>query len=289
MNRRDIDDVYKNARIPKRSKYQLVSLALPESLLTKATQGLNGKATKRSDYFQEIFNKHLPKNTGNVSDSKRFQSVKDFRHDVGKWWQEFEPYMQEQLDFIYPDLKIVSVRMLKSEAGGLQQSWHTDFTKWNFPRFVGIISFDHGTKIMVKNEGNRNDEVVMIPKGYMMIFRGDLFHAGAAYEEENRRLYFKAIYCGCELEEDEKDSVGYNYVCEEVDGGCGARFNYLRQLENHKYHCVKWKNVVASKIGIRNILLNDLGETVAALNELKFTLTFSLRFLAISEYRFCCS
>ena len=72
-------------------------------LLTKATQGLNGKATKRSDYFQEIFNKHLPKNTGNVSDSKRFQSVKDFRHDVGKWWQEFEPYMQEQLDFVYPD------------------------------------------------------------------------------------------------------------------------------------------------------------------------------------------
>ena len=127
MNRKNIDDVYKNARIPKRSKYQLVHLALPESLLNKATQGLNGKATGRTDYFEEIFNKHLPLNTGNVSDSKRFQSEKDFRHDVGKWWSEFEPYMQEQLDFIYPDLRIVSVRLLKSERGGLAQTWHTDY------------------------------------------------------------------------------------------------------------------------------------------------------------------
>ena len=61
-------------------------------------------------------------------------------------------YMQEQLDFIYPDLKIVSVRLLKSEGGGKGQSWYTDFTRWDFPRFAGIISFDNSTKLMIKYE-----------------------------------------------------------------------------------------------------------------------------------------
>ena len=60
--------------------------------------------------------------------------------------------MQEQLDFIYPDLKIVSVRLLKSEGGGKGQSWYTDFTRWDFPRFAGIISFDNSTKLMIKYE-----------------------------------------------------------------------------------------------------------------------------------------
>ena len=143
--------------------------------------------------------------------------------------------MQEQLDFIYPDLKIVSVRLLKSEGGGLGQSWHTDFTRWDYPRFAGIISFNDSTKLMIKYDGFRKEDIMTIGKGFMMTFRGDLFHAGAGCEEENRRLYFKAIPIGCKLEE--INYVAYNYVCEEVEGGCGARFNYLRQLENHKCYC----------------------------------------------------
>ena len=38
--------------------------------------------------------------------------------------------------------------------------------------------------IIVKNKKE------MIPKGYMFLMRGDLFHAGSEYKKDNLRLHF---------------------------------------------------------------------------------------------------
>ena len=57
---------------------------------------------------------------------------------------------------------------------------------------------------MIKNQGNQGDTELMILKGEMVVFHGDLFHSGAAYVNENRRIYFKAIPRGCKLYKREK-------------------------------------------------------------------------------------
>ena len=113
------------------------------------------------------------------------------------------------MDIAYPDLQLELVTVFKSLPGGGQQSWHADFSVFNFPRFAGLISLDDSTKLIIKNDGNEGDRVLRILEGEMVIFRGALVHAGAAYEKENRRIYFKAIPIGCELFESEKFSVAY--------------------------------------------------------------------------------
>ena len=74
------------------------------------------------------------------------------------------------------------VTVLKNLPGGVQQAWHSDFSIFNFPRFAGLIS----TKFIIKNDGNEADRTLRILEGEMVIFRGDLLHAGAPYERENQ-------------------------------------------------------------------------------------------------------
>ena len=52
---------------------------------------------------------------------------------------------------------------------------------------VAIVAVEDGTAIIVKNKK------VMIPKGFMFLMRGDVFHAGAEYKKDNLRLYFNHI------------------------------------------------------------------------------------------------
>ena len=68
--------------VNKNNKY-LLKVKIPSILMLLYTckyvfhnAGLSVKATRRNDYFEEFFNKHLPLNTGNVSDKKRFESKK---------------------------------------------------------------------------------------------------------------------------------------------------------------------------------------------------------------------
>ena len=148
--------------------------------------------------------------------------------------------MQEQLNIVYPDLQLELVTVLKRLPGGVQQSWHADFSVFNFQRFAGLISFDDSTKLIIKNDGNEGDRILRILEGEMVIFRGDLVHAGAAYEQENRRIYFKAIPNRCELFESEKNAVAYGRVCEVADGGCGKKYKFQSQLYSHQERCEKW-------------------------------------------------
>ena len=106
--------------------------------------------------------------------------------------------LQEELDPIYPDLEMCYVSALKSDAGGQQQNFHSDFAVFDYVRFAGVISYDKDTTLEIQEIGNYRRTIQLLA-GHAIIFRGDLFHAGSAYEKENRRMYFKAIPKGCAL------------------------------------------------------------------------------------------
>ena len=149
--------------------------------------------------------------------------------------------LQKELDAIYPDLEVCFVSALKSEAGGQQQSFHSDFAVFDHVRFAGLISYDNDTQLEIQEAGNHRRTIQLLA-GHAIIFRGDLFHAGAAYEIENRRIYFKAIPKGCALKEIEKNGVGLGHMCNEDEGGCGIGYNFVRQLYTHHTSCKAWKS-----------------------------------------------
>ena len=241
-----IDKTYKNARIPP-SKWQKVDLQLTPTQIKKAQQGLYGKPTEGKEYWETIFKEFKKKNTINVQDKLRMQTRTDIREHDCSWWEPIELKLQQQLEFIYPDLEIVLVKILWSKENCSRQTWHMDYTEFDFARFAGVISLFDDTKFLIKNGRNQADTELRLLKGEMIVFRGDLFHAGAAYEKENRRIYFKAIPRGTSLYKREFNNIGTGLYCEEVDGGCGFKCSTKTELCNHKSKCEKWQKVMANK------------------------------------------
>ena len=89
----------------------------------------------------------------------------------------------------------VVVKLLTSVAGDPQQALHRDFDKEDRPvsslsefHYSAIISLELNTRLIV---GSLR-ESIDIPLHSMLLFRGDMLHAGAAYTEENRRLFISA-------------------------------------------------------------------------------------------------
>ena len=50
------------------------------------------------------------------------------------------------------------------------------------------------TKLMTKNPGNQAETEIRVLKGEMVVFRGDLFHSGAAYEKKNGSFTLKRFH-----------------------------------------------------------------------------------------------
>ena len=69
-----------------------------------------------------------------------------------------------------------------------------------------------------------------------------MFHAVSAYQEENLRIYFKALPKGCKLKEDELNGVALGYVCDDRKGGCGEAFSCAKDMYNHCQNCAKWQS-----------------------------------------------
>ena len=76
---------------------------------------------------------------------------------------------------------------------------HTDFHVMSFPKFAAILSIDNSTKLDIRNADNEWI-TVDIPRGEMLDFRGDVLHHGSKYSSTNKRLYFKLLPNGAELE-----------------------------------------------------------------------------------------
>lgn len=92
--------------------------------------------------------------------------------------------------------------VLESLPGCQQQAWHTDFDT-TFLNLVDvkdlplgiIVALEDNTKFMVQQRWTPTTTVaskgttVLLQKGQVLLFLGDLIHAGAAYSKRNIRLH----------------------------------------------------------------------------------------------------
>ena len=151
-----IDQIYKNVRLPS-SKWQKVDLQLTPTVITKAQKGLYGKPTTKDGYWETIFREFKNRNTINQQDPLRHQTKADLRSTECSWWDPIEKKVSEQLDLIYPDLELHSVKILWSQKIlRNRKTWHSDFHEFDFVRLAGVISMFDDTKLMIKNPGNQS-------------------------------------------------------------------------------------------------------------------------------------
>ena len=229
-------DLFKEANIPS-SGWQLVCLQMKHNYIEGGVKYMwevnaHVEGVKEGEWIA-------------VMDPKRLQFIGFFDRQLlkSRWAKHMRMKLEEQLNFILPGLVVCSWVLQSSKDGDAKQEAYQDFSLWDFPRFAGILSLEDGTKVCMGKEDHQ--EVLELRAGEVVIFRGDVFHSGAAYEKSNRRVYFKAIPRGCELYEEEKKDVGYGCICLKKDGGCGEKFPTPEVLYNHNRVCVAKKGAEA--------------------------------------------
>ena len=97
----------------------------------------------------------------------------------------FKAIDQSVVNVIRPYLPSFKPRhhsILWSLPGGGDQYEHSDFHKTTFPRFAAILSLDDSTKLDIRNAENEWITVT-IPRGEMLVFRGDFIKYNAAISE----------------------------------------------------------------------------------------------------------
>lgn len=202
-------------------------------------------------HFEPIFSKHTPSGDGSrtltpESDDKRWQTRRTIPqfYNKRKWYRTLMVNLTKVLDTILPEMEVSDCRILLSLADCKLQSFHMDIPYPTFPCFAGIISVDDSTNVVLKDMNHRVHDpgkVIDIQRGDVVIFRGDLMHAGGAYESENRRIYFKALPKGSKLcKKTQRGQVHVLQCTSHKPGlgkGCNRVFANATQLKNHKYTC----------------------------------------------------
>ena len=138
----------------------------------------------RAKYSKSIFN-----NAGK-NDKKRKQINVDLPEEHRALFSKLQSALSAQFIQTVPPI------VIKSSAGCKQQYWHTDYPRKiisTFPResvpcSVLVALSENGADLCVANE-DKGEHTVHIHKGDAIVFRGDLVHAGAAYQDENLRLH----------------------------------------------------------------------------------------------------
>lgn len=84
--------------------------------------------------------------------------------------------------------KVGTIAILHSKSGCRRQQWHTDYDpdlcKMAKVKPMGVIfAFENSTYFNTRNRK------IVLKKGQVLIFDGDMVHAGSAYEKENTRMH----------------------------------------------------------------------------------------------------
>ncbi|KAG2785455.1 hypothetical protein PC129_g12520 [Phytophthora cactorum] len=147
------------------------------------------------------------------------------------------------------EVKASSWNAFKSLLGGARQDPHKDFpaletskalSKKNCIQASVIVALMPGTRFIVfpRRLGSLVDmddtKVLVLDKGQILVFRGDLVHAGADFDEENIRLHCYVLVKGIEQKEDTTEAAAFaSYLCENCLLMCDSR----RHLSNHIRTC----------------------------------------------------
>ena len=105
--------------------------------------------------------------------------------------------------FVGEERAISSISILRSDEGCQQQPFHRDYDPNQCKQLsdeqiplAALIALERGTSLLCKVAGR--EKRLSIPKGSALVFRGDLIHAGSAYDDENHRLHVyidSNVYC----------------------------------------------------------------------------------------------
>ena len=209
----------------------------------KAVQELNVST------FTQVFEKIQPSQDGNAFepslDEKRFQTTETLSElfPKRKFYKQLIGHLQSHFDVISENLEITDCRVLKSLPGGGVQQMHQDIVDPQFVCFAGIVAVQEGTKIWLKDFGSKDAmREIEIPVGYVLLWRGDLLHAGSAYEEkENRRIYFKVLPKGKSFDPEQIGQIEVKICWAKWKGeyrGCRKTIQ-AREMKNHRSFCEK--------------------------------------------------
>ena len=132
---------------------------------------------------------------GDNMDSKRKQYIFDRNSKQNGYLRKLIDKVREELRSLYTNGWTISkVVLLKSEKGGKKQMLHRDFTEWLdeyetdlFP-CSAMVALQDNTSLLIRKTSR--DKKILLPKGHLFIFKGDLIHRGDSYKKTNYRLHF---------------------------------------------------------------------------------------------------
>ena len=108
--------------------------------------------------------------------------------------KKYIPHILTALKETFPGCKKVMVKIISSAENDPPQLTHTDFDPRHIHKRVSslehfhysaLIALERNTHLLIGKERKRLD----IPVGSMLIFRGDMPHAGGEYTTANERLF----------------------------------------------------------------------------------------------------
>ena len=133
--------------------------------------------------------------TPNGEDDKRKQyTLLSAEREKGKIGTVISKVRSELKSLYTKDWFITKVTILKSEKGCETQILHSDWPrwkeKWNTGLFPcsGLVALQEKSSIII--EKGKSERTVLLPKGHLLVFKGNLFHREAAYDEVNYRIHF---------------------------------------------------------------------------------------------------
>ena len=167
---------------------------------TIATQMSKLKERKLGFIVIEKIIKNLDPNTIQLIGSVEPIDFTDSKATVLRTMQEVDTpshyiaNVLDAIDIVFPGCKNRCVKVIKSLAGDQPQLTHTDFNvKLINKRVANLNAFHYSVMIALQNETHLligTDRVRQyIPVDSMIMFRGDLPHAGDGYTADNSRIF----------------------------------------------------------------------------------------------------
>jgi hypothetical protein len=168
---------------------------------------------------------------------------------------------------LYPRSTANDWHVLKSTIGGRKQSPHTDYTFLSDCQLTAqedlpagmIVSLQDDTRLLSygwnKIAADREDEeIIVLQAGDIILFRGDLIHAGDAYQTTNIRIHAYLDVDGVPRQRNQTHFVDVIEDSSNDEGSCeGEKMcflnncNYSADLKNMQKHMNRVHGLIMNK------------------------------------------
>lgn len=178
-------------------------------------------------------------------DAYRSQSFFD---DLDAGVAQADEHLRDVASCIHKDYEPQAYSFLKSIPGGQDQETHQDYPPANIKavqkRYPGcvpasmILALQQETRLKVfagcfLKPDEEHARILTIPVGFALIFRGDLFHCGVAYDETNYRVHSYLTLKHVPTVPDKVSGTKDAFECE----WCGTLTLSSNQMRQHRFFC----------------------------------------------------